>query len=176
MQGNYNEKALPIYGMTGFYVGWRRWIPEAENIKNQRLHLKSITSYTNWKPLVPMTAQEPLHSSIFGRVVIREIKGQCRTHKVLKEPKENLGVFAMRMKTFDNALTVRGFHSKLVIGLVALWGEVIVHENGLRSSFAYPLCLSDSKLAEVYKVPYAYDNEKWPEVLESMEGSNEFKF
>ena len=41
-----------------------------------------------------------------------------------------------------------------VVGRVALWGKVIRGATGMRAEYAYPLSLSDRRLAKRYGVPY----------------------
>lgn len=72
----------------------------------------------------------------------------------LPAPRENCSCGIYAASSLDGAMK----HGNLVIGRVALWGTVIVHESGWRGEFAYPqaLYVNDPKaraVAERYGVP-----------------------
>ncbi len=137
MKGEEGRFVLPG-NSRGMVVAVRFWrgcvVPSPIGYKR----IKSVTAPMHWKINKAMEAMVPLrkkfnipsangYSGIFG----------CKVGAFLFNKTHLLGNLR------------RDF---IIFGLVALWGEVIEHEEGYRAQFGYPLSLSDKGLADDYGV------------------------
>ncbi|KKM13997.1 hypothetical protein LCGC14_1710580 [marine sediment metagenome] len=175
MKGDQFEYLMP-HRSTGYIVGARFWkvkqyveatrfmpmLSQGENEPlqthdNSTFQLRSIIADYKWPKDKPATADTPIREKICGRPFDRS----------------DLGIFAFTVRELGRRMLDPAWaaHMGDVIGLVALWGDVIEHYRGYRASHAYPLCLSSRFVAEAYKVPYLTTME-WQEYLNSNKGKH----
>ena len=185
MKGDQLEYLMP-HRSTGYIVGARYWrieqyveatrfMPqifppritpedmtyESEDIfrtyDNSTFQLCSITANYKWPKDKPATADTPIREEIYSH----------------PRSRSNLGIFAFTVREFGRRMLNHAWATNMgdVVGLVALWGDVVEHDRGYRASHAYPLCLSSPFVAEAYKVPYLTTME-WQGYLNSNKGKH----
>ena len=130
-------KILPLTH-TGYKVGFRGWT------KSHTLMRSLTASHMVWQPYKPMAAITPL--------------AQCTNATTMNYKTSSfseLGIFSYKnidlLREYINYIFIE---NESLAGEVALWGEIQEHEFGYRSQYAYPISLSDQKLALMYGCEY----------------------
>jgi hypothetical protein len=122
---------------TEVIVGWRVW-----RISDQGL-LSSVFMSNVWP------AGEPLKACCAGTPRLQH----------------GIHAFAERYAAEEYLrIDTRGYQSKRVVGEVALWGNVVVHEAGYRASYAYPrriIVPRDASAANGLRRAYGVEVESW---------------
>ena len=118
---------------TNYITAYRAWF-----IRNNALD--SLVAYRIWEPFKPMTEKKRLYFSEFSSLNL---------HKFFNFTL--YGIYSFKNKLlFDKHMTLT-FDME---GKVAIWGEIVEHEYGYRSQFAYPISLSNKSLALKYGCQY----------------------
>lgn len=120
-------------------TGWRLWFV------TNGLRLRSLTSSLPlWHPETP-----PARAKCGCGVRHPEApawEGHCGIYAL--KSRQLLGDFGGRYISNFSEFRLHG----LVFGRVALWGRVIEHKNGYRAELAWPISVSDRRIAETYHV------------------------
>lgn len=143
-------------------IGWRRWRLTDEG------HIRAISMSTEWKPYEALTA---IHEN--GGWTVREgHEDPCGC--------TSCGIYAHQTKAHLRASTSMQASSRwlceellpCVVGRVALWGKVVIHERGYRAQYAYPLDIvyahdcDGATIARTYGVPF-HEDPSWTSVFQS---------
>lgn len=104
--------------VPGAVLGWRQWRVETQR---GRPRLASPVRATQWEPGAPMVAA-------------------CRAGHAVPTPGCGCGLYAART-VGTAAHAAAGSAAGMVLGRVALWGEIIEGEHGWRATQAYPVLL-----------------------------------
>src|SRR4029077_19217195 len=143
-------------------VGWRAWLV-AVPLPPSEIEplLVSGNGMVIWPPAQALEAQHlpgPMPPSVFG--VENACDGPpCSGHRPHQRPRCGIYAFA-EAGDLQQALDPVWSEASFVIGTVALWGRVAVHDHGYRAQFAYPETIraawkcDGAQLAAVYGVPY----------------------
>lgn len=106
-------------------TGWRSW--RVVRI-DDRWHLTSTVAHDIWEP------GQRLEAVCRGRED-GDARAPCLDH--------GCGIYA---RTHRLPVTYVTTGPRAVVGLVAMWGRVIEHEQGYRAQFAYPVALREPTL------------------------------
>lgn len=123
-------------------LGWRVW---RVRYSREQVRLLSLSGDVVWPPYEPLVAR----SGPFGNEQGSPVALQS-----------HYGVYAFAQPL--SLLRQLPLRDDLVIGRVALWGEVAIHQRGYRAQFAYPHDLIwaptreiGMSLGAIYGVPYS---------------------
>lgn len=153
-------------------IGYRVWAVTPDR------HLQALSIGTRWEPYqrqeaghvyphwssAPWIADPPADTACFRAGLC----GAC-------------GIYAL--KSMDDVIALLGdlyYHYSYVVGSVALWGRVVVHEHGYRAQYAYPQTIlgahafDGSAIAATYGIPFTEDPTWKSAILSRQSSSNRY--